>query len=294
MAIERLVTPGALSLIREAGRRMGTATGQVLPSTEGEILRLDGQQVPVEMTGVAVRYGDTPVLQLVIRDITERKREGDALRQANKKLNILNVDTLNAIRNQVFTLNGYLSLMKEPASPDKAREYGDKAGEAIKAITAQLEFIRHYQNMGIQHSRWQKVHDAYLFALSHIAIGQIERYESVTGVEIFADPLLEQVFFGLIDNSLRHGKHVTRISLTSVEIEGALGIVFEDNGVGVPDAGKNAIFELKYGKGGGIGLFLIREVLGITGITIRETGTYGSGARFEIRVPKGYYRFGKR
>ena len=40
-----------------------------------------------------------------------------------------------------------------------------------------------------------------------------------------------------------------------------------------------------------MGLFLAREILSVTGITIRETGEPGKGARFEISVPKGAYRF---
>jgi hypothetical protein len=45
-----------------------------------------------------------------------------------------------------------------------------------------------------------------------------------------------------------------------------------------------------------MGLFLAREILSITSITIRETGEPGKGARFEIFVPKSAYRFivGKR
>lgn len=37
----------------------------------------------------------------------------------------------------------------------------------------------------------------------------------------------------------------------------------------------------------GFGLFFAREILAITGITIRETGTPGEGARFEMVVPEG-------
>ena len=33
-----------------------------------------------------------------------------------------------------------------------------------------------------------------------------------------------------------------------------------------------------------------REILSLTGISIRETGDQGSGARFEILAPKGVYR----
>jgi len=36
-------------------------------------------------------------------------------------------------------------------------------------------------------------------------------------------------------------------------------------------------------------MYLIREILMITGITIEERGT--RGARFELKVPHGRYRF---
>jgi hypothetical protein len=38
-------------------------------------------------------------------------------------------------------------------------------------------------------------------------------------------------------------------------------------------------------------MYLSRQILSITNISIRESGMYGSGARFEIRIPKGAYRF---
>ena len=39
-----------------------------------------------------------------------------------------------------------------------------------------------------------------------------------------------------------------------------------------------------------MGLFLIREILSITGISIQETGIYGDGVRFEMKVPAGKWR----
>ena len=50
------------------------------------------------------------------------------------------------------------------------------------------------------------------------------------------------------------------------------------------------IFVQGYGNHTGLGLFLCREIFGITGITITETGIFGSGARFEIAVPQGRWR----
>jgi signal transduction histidine kinase len=70
-------------------------------------------------------------------------------------------------------------------------------------------------------------------------------------------------------------------------------LVVEDNGTGVPDKEKERIFRREYFKHTGFGLFLGREILAITNLTIRETGTPGKGARFEIFIPRGSYRFRK-
>jgi signal transduction histidine kinase len=71
---------------------------------------------------------------------------------------------------------------------------------------------------------------------------------------------------------------------------GGLAILVDDNGIGIPDDHKELIFEKGYGKHTGFGLFLAREILAITGISLRETGVSGQGARFEMIVPNGLYR----
>jgi signal transduction histidine kinase len=70
-----------------------------------------------------------------------------------------------------------------------------------------------------------------------------------------------------------------------------LVLVYEDNGAGIPAADKEHIFQKGFGQNTGMGLFLSREILSITGLTIRESGTPGKGARFEISLPAGRFRF---
>jgi signal transduction histidine kinase len=71
-----------------------------------------------------------------------------------------------------------------------------------------------------------------------------------------------------------------------------VGIVlfWEDNGTGIPASEKEQIFERGYGTDTGSGLFLVREILGITRIAIKETSEPGKGARFEIIVPNFSFR----
>jgi len=110
------------------------------------------------------------------------------------------------------------------------------------------------------------------------------------GIEILADPMLPRVFANLISNALIHGEGISRISWTAREEDGALVIACEDDGVGIPHEEKEAIFKPTYRQRHGHGLFLVSEILDLTGISIAECGTPGEGARFEIRVPPGRWR----
>ena len=88
-----------------------------------------------------------------------------------------------------------------------------------------------------------------------------------------------------------HGGGVTRIFFSAEQHEGALVLVYVDDGVGIPDKDKKRIFEHGYGKNTGFGLFLTREILSITGLVMTETGKEGTGARFEILLPQNVHRF---
>ena len=88
-----------------------------------------------------------------------------------------------------------------------------------------------------------------------------------------------------------HGKTATGIRLYYQKSADGLTLIFENDGTGIPKDMKEKIFDRRYEEKKGLGLFLAREILGITGITIKETGEAGKGARFEITVPEGTYRF---
>ena len=100
--------------------------------------------------------------------------------------------------------------------------------------------------------------------------------------------MLEKVFFNLFDNAVRHGERVTAITVSCEVTGGKLVITVQDNGIGIPPDAKQKIFEKGYGKNTGFGLFLAREILAITGISIHETGISGNGARLRSRCRKGH------
>ena len=255
---------------------------------ETEQQRKDGTFLPVEINTRVVTLMGKRVIVSVVRDITDRKRAEEALREANKKLTLLSSITRHDILNKVSIQQGLLVLARKKVkdSPEMGA-FIDKMESATRAIRDQIEFTRIYQDLGSHEPQWQDLHRtlAKIPVPPHLSIA-----DDCAGTEIFADIMLEKVFGNLIDNAIRHGGNVTKISLTSEEAGGSLVIRFEDNGNGIPKNEKEKIFERGFGKNTGLGLFLAREVLAITGMTITETGEEGKGARFEITVPDGMYR----
>ncbi|AGB02714.1 sensor histidine kinase [Methanoregula formicica] len=216
----------------------------------------------------------------------ETGRLQDALERANSKLMFLNNITRYDILNELTQLHRNL----EQAEKTPVVRAVD---EAIDRIRRQIKFTKEYQDIGAVPPSWQNVADAIMRAKVGVDLGNVSFDMEVHDMEIYADPLLEKVFYYLISNSLKYGgPKLTQIRIYRKKADDKMVILFEDDGVGISQEKKGYLFPKEWGsrKHAGYGLFLIRETLGVTGITIWESGTPGQGARFEIAVPKGVFR----
>jgi PAS domain S-box-containing protein len=224
-------------------------------------------------------------------DITERRRAEEALRLANKKLSLLSGITRHDINNQLQALNGFVGLLQRNISDPSFEDYFSRIMKASNQITAIIAFTREYEKIGAGTPVWQNLGTVLNSAERGIIPGQIDLISDLPArTEVFADPMLAKVFFNLLDNSLRHGQGVTEIRVSSRRSGEDLVVVWEDDGVGIAPDEKERIFERGYGKHTGLGMFLAREILSLTGIRITETGVPGRGARFEMVVPEGTWR----
>ncbi len=223
-------------------------------------------------------------------DITERKRAEVALRQANTKLSILNSITRHDISNQLMVVNGLIELSKQREMDHDLAQNLEKMSRAATNVQEQIAFTKDYQELGIKAPAWASVgrRVASAFAMLHPQGMVLE--DRTEGIEVLTDPLADKVHYNLIDNSMRHGGNVTRIKVSAEQVGDAMMIVYEDDGKGIDDEQRKHLFEKGFGKNTGYGLFLIQEILAITGITIAEKGVAGKGVRFEMLVPPGAWR----
>lgn len=226
-------------------------------------------------------------------ELKEKTRIERRLRDANRKLSLLSTITRHDILNQLAVLGMYCDLLE--GLSDRCPELGDyirRIEQTLKKIERQLTFARDYESMGLEEPRFQAITDVVENATASIHAPYLQIRVDANGAEICADPMLEKVFYNLFENAIRHGgETLSEIGVSFTGTPGGNGqITVTDNGDGIAAQKKEKIFEQGYGSNTGYGLFLVAEILAITGITIRECGIEGEGARFEIDVPPAVWR----
>ncbi len=230
----------------------------------------------------------------LFKENAERRKVEDALEKANKKLQLMASITRHDLLNQLMALHEYieLALLTKNAEPEKAWNHIITADGIVNQTVNTVRFTGDYQKVGIKSAVWQSVRTLIDNSLKHTSLGSVKLDNAIPAeIELYADPLIEKVFSNLVENAVRYGgTSMTTIRFSYGCKNDTCTIICEDDGNGVSDDEKEKIFTYGFGKNTGLGLFLSREILNITGIAIKETGAHYKGARFEITCPRATIR----
>jgi len=258
---------------------------------EFRCLRKSGDIYPQMVRLSKGMYFGQEVIIAIGVDISDRKKSEEAIKLANKKLNLLASITRHDINNQLQAMMVYLDSSRYLiADHDQLLGIFEKEDMIIRNIQQQIAFTKDYETLGVHAPKWQNIRHICYKITNQLPLQNVRlEYES-QDILIFADTLLEKVFYNLVHNALSYGgEKMDTITISATDEEDGLHILVEDNGAGIREEDKEMIFEKGFGRNTGLGLFLSREILSITNISITETGVFGEGARFEMTVPKGSY-----
>ena len=248
------------------------------------------------LEGKAVEYDSTGRPQRVvgiIRDVQDKKQAESAIREANRKLSLLAGMTRHDIINQIQGLLFYSEeMMTSEYTVDEMVVMAGKINEMSETINRQINRTRIYEMLGTEPPEWLNIHylaDEIVTGMDNL--GLIYQNESPM-VEVYADYLFAEVIRTIVENT-RHAQGATTLVVRFAETDDGGILIIEDDGCGIPLRYKEKIFSHGFSKGSGSGLFIAREIAGVTGIELHESGEVGSGARFELRIPKSGYRFAR-
>jgi signal transduction histidine kinase len=251
--------------------------------------------ISIASVAYTVSFVSGKIQKIIENARNEKTKAIESLALANKKLDILDSLTRHDILNQASLASIEAELMKRMSNEPSIKESAERIENINKTIIRQLQFSKEYRKVGIEEPQWRNLRRLLSEAIDQLNFGKISVENHCEGWRIYADPMIEKTFFNILENSLRHGGSVTKVLIECAvsEKDDTLRIVLSDNGIGVPEDEKERIFEKGFGKNTGLGLFLTRQILSITGISIIENGIPGKGARFEISIPKDSFKQGE-
>lgn len=285
----RILPPESLKKAKENLEMMRDQSHALL--AEYRVETAQGEERWIESIGINVPWEGTKMILVSNRDITDRKRVEETLQRANRNYSLVTSITRHEINNQLTVLMSYCSFLEKREKDPMLNEYCRRASAAAQHISDIIQFSKDYETIGAAAPVWQEVRALVRKAIKRAPPGQIVVESTIpAGVEFFADPLAVKVFYNLMEYSTQSGGKMTAVRISLEDRNSGKVLVWAENGRGVPAGEKEKIFERGFGENTNLGLALSREILSVTGITIRETGDAGTGARFEIVVPEQMWR----
>jgi len=256
-----------------------------------------GEALPTEVSvSTYKKKGKVIGIEVMQRDITERKQAEKALTDTmkklvttNEKLGVVGSLTRHDVRNKLTAARANIFLAeKKLGRNNDALKHLWEINAAIGLTERIFDFARTYEKLGVEELAPMNVEKSIAEAVSLFSdLKGVKVVNDCRGLTVSADSLLSPMFYNLIHNSLKHGEKVSQIRVYYEEAgKDGLKLVYEDDGIGIPKSEKEKIFEEGFGKGTGYGLYLTRKMCEVYGWTIKETGKHGKGAQFVIIIPK--------
>jgi PAS domain S-box-containing protein len=300
--LAEVVVPPSLRARHRRGlaRYVGTGHSEILGDRlELLAMRADGTEFPAELTVTRIELPGPPMFTGYIRDLTERRRAEEALREAQKMeaVGLLAGGIAHDFNNVLSVIGGFAELGLRSAQArgelaDCLREIS-QATEQGAALTRQLLAFSRRQPTETNVLSVNRV-IAELDGFLRRALGEELRLVTVFGatrglVEINRGQL-EQVIVNLAVNACDAMARSGKLTIESSEPQGSVVLRVSDTGCGMNADTQARIFEPFFttkapGEGTGLGLSTVYGIVTGAGGQIEVDSEPGRGTTFTIRLP---------
>jgi len=290
----------------EAARAIGAARfwrGQSVHVTSA------GAEIRVEsaLSPLRDRADDVIGMLEVIRDVGERERAQEALRDADRRKDEFLATLAHELRNPLAPIMNALAIMrsaKEPHVHDRFLQMIERQATQLVHLVEDLLDVGRISQGKLQLRRETLEIAAVVRNAGETCRPLIERQGHALAYRVPTEPVLvdgdltrlTQVFANILDNAAKYTPPGGRIDVLVTTDGGDVVVSVADTGIGVAPAKLASVFEMftqieasstKAQGGLGIGLALVRRLVGLHGgsVTAHSDGI-GSGLTVVVRLPK--------
>ena len=300
-----IVHPGYRESARERYRRR--LSGEAIANLyELAIVKKDGMELPVEVTANPTKFQGKPAAVVYFRDITERRRVEEAMRELNRMKSEFFSSISHELRTPLHSIAGFTKLMLQDkvSAPETQREFLtiiDEQSEHLgKLIDSLLDVSRlesgHFEIQKQRLSLKDMIHDAAHELYPLINEKGIVLSENIPAAlpEVEADrERLRQAMTNLLSNAIKFSPDGGNIIVKAEDKGNELLVQVTDHGIGIPKEALRHLFERFYrvktpaGVGGaGLGLYITKQIVEAHGGRIWVESELGKGSTFYFTVPK--------
>lgn len=211
-------------------------------------------------------------------------------------------DVSHEFKTPISSIEGYATLLQTPAlSEEKRLHYTQKILEnshRLSSLTSNMLLLSklEHQEMVTDNKQFrldEQIRKTILLLEDKWEKKQIG-FDLDLPLQMYygSEKLLEQVWFNIIDNAIKHSPDGATIEVRLQSTASSVSVAIADHGDGMTDEVMKHIFEKFYqgdssrkAEGNGLGLALVRRIIHICGGSISVQSASGDGSVFTVELP---------
>jgi PAS domain S-box-containing protein len=208
---------------------------------EAEGRRKDGSCFPVELNVGEVNFDERRIFTLILRDITERKREEEKIRSSLREKEILLKEIHHRVKNNLQIISSLLNLQSAHIRDPRALEVFKEGQTRVRSMALIHEKLYQSADLArVDFSEYISSLAAYLFRSYEVNAGAVRLSVEAEDVLLGVDTAIPcgLIINELVSNSLKHafppGKGGTIKITLRPEGRERLKLCVRDDGVGLP------------------------------------------------------------
>ena len=227
----------------------------------------------VELTTARIRWREVPATLLIIEDISQRKTSERALARTNEQLRALNRITRHDIRNHMNVVIGWSTELTQHVDDEgqailkRIQETGQHVIDLTRTVRDFIEALGTDQQLDLKPTPARELLRAEVTKRQSIYPDATFRVDDeFPDVSVRANDLLSSVFGNILNNAVQHNDEDDPVVEIGCRVnDDTLRVSIADNGPGIPEGQKDAIF----GRGesgldapaAGLGLYLVDQLV---------------------------------
>jgi two-component system CheB/CheR fusion protein len=269
--------------------------------------RRDGSVFPVEVSSRGMDFTGERLLLSIVRDISDRKRAEEALREADHRKDEFLATLAHELRNPLAPIRNAVQILRKKGGADSgllfARDIIDRQVQQLARLVDDLLDVSRITRGMIELRKERAEVSAIVEHALETSRPLIEAARHKLTVTFAAEPLwvmadvtrMAQVLSNLLNNAAKYTQPGGNLQL-AVERDGGEAVIrVRDDGIGIPPEMLSRIFEmftqvdtsLERSQGGlGIGLTIAQRLVEMHGGVLEATsGGSDRGSELTVRLP---------